>query len=376
MNIRQVGLGRTCNDVISKLEVIPSVNRILSHDIISNRVQARVKQRDSWEPRHTNPGVTAFSPYWREMLSPSIPSSQELDMIFPVNTPSWDSIRNPPKDKIQCTWIGHSTTLVQMQGTTLLTDPIFSQRCSPSQYFGPKRFRKPACSLREIQNHGINIDIVLLSHNHYDHLDYASMRELANPLDDKAPPIFVVPLGLQSWFQTYISSKIDIVELDWHETITISDSINVTSVPMRHWSNRIGIDRDQTLWCGYVVEGKDTNTISLNTSGIKKTQKFLFPGDTAWFDGLYDIGDQYGPFDLATIPIGAYVPWDFMKAYHLDPPHAILMAQAVRAKKSVPIHFGCFTLTFEPVMEPLEWLKKINSGHNFDSWFIGETITD
>jgi N-acyl-phosphatidylethanolamine-hydrolysing phospholipase D len=351
----------------------PSVSRSLSKEVIAEQVRGRVLERDSWVPDETKPDPKELMPYWREMLFPSIPSQQELDASFPV--------------KIQCTWIGHSTMLVQMKGINILTDPVFSDRCSPSQWFGPKRFRKPSCSIQELKNKGIDIDIVLLSHNHYDHLDYESMRELAitneNNNSDSSPPLFVVPLGLKVWFDQNISKNIEIVEMDWHESIQL-ETLSITSVPMRHWSSRMGYDRDMTLWCGYVVEEvRQTSPTPPppvggsgdSTAPTNETLKFLFPGDTAWFDGLYEIGTKYGPFDLAGIPIGAYAPWDFMKVYHVDPPNAVKMMKAIQAKKAVPIHFGTFVLTFEPVLEPIEWLERINHGIDFRRWNIGDTVT-
>ena len=374
-------------DMSTTLLPPPSVSRSLSKEVIAELVQARVLERDSWVPNESKPDPKELMPYWREMLFPSIPSQQELDASFPVKKPHWETLQSPAPDKIQCTWIGHSTMLVQMKGTNILTDPVFSDRCSPSKWFGPKRLRKPSCSIQELKNKGIEIDIVLLSHNHYDHLDFESMKELAMTTntntdnDSSSPPLFVVPLGLKSWFHQHVSKNIEIVEMDWHESIQL-ETISISSVPMRHWSNRMGYDRDKTLWCGYVVEevaeslpppgGCGESAVAIAT---REPLKFLFPGDTAWFDGLYEIGTKYGPFDLAAIPIGAYVPWEFMKVYHVDPPHAVKMMKAVQARKSVPIHFGTFVLTCEPVLEPIEWLERINEGIDFGRWNIGDTVS-
>jgi L-ascorbate metabolism protein UlaG (beta-lactamase superfamily) len=229
----------------------------------------------------------------------------------------------------------------------------------------------------------IDVDIVLLSHNHYDHLDYDSIKALASGNS----PLFVVPLGLKDWFRQHIPSQnIKIVDMDWHESILLDDgALSITSVPMRHWSSRVGYDRDKTLWCGYVLESNISSTKSTlssstaidtsTSSAATNTLKFLFPGDTAWFDDLHEIGTRYGPFDLAGIPIGAYSPWEFMKVYHIHPPHAVKMMKAVQAKKAVPIHFGTFVLTFEPVLEPIEWLERINDGLDFGRWNIGDTVT-
>lgn len=372
----------------ARLEPPPSVSRLLSKDLIAQRVQARVLERNSWAPGENEPDPKLMLPHWREMIFPKIPTQQELDLAFPVRVPKWEQLKSPPPDKIQCTWIGHSTMLIQMSGINILTDPVFSDRCSPFQAFGPKRFRKPACSIQDLKFNDIGIDIVLLSHNHYDHLDYDSIKTLASSTN---PPLFVVPLGLKEWFRQNISTpNIEIVEMDWHESFPWEGDgpLSITSVPMRHWSSRVGWDRDKTLWCGYVLEGKtlsppvtsllssSSSTESARGAAASSTPlKFLFPGDTSWFDGLHEIGTNYGPFDLAGIPIGAYCPWEFMKTYHIDPPHAVKMMKAVQAKMAVPIHFGTFVLTFEPVLEPVEWLERINEGLNFGRWNIGDTVT-
>lgn len=373
-------MDRTLRSMCARLEPPPSLSRSLSKDVIVQRVQERVLERDSWVPGEIAPDPKIMLPHWREMLFPKTPSQKELDVSFPVRAPKWEQLRSPPPDKIQCTWIGHSTMLVQMNGSNILTDPVFSDRCSPFQSFGPKRFRNPACSINDLKSNNIDVDVVLLSHNHYDHLDYESIKALASGNGGNSP-LFVVPLGLKDWFRQHIPSQsIQIVDMDWHESIHWDDgALSITSVPMRHWSSRVGYDRDKTLWCGYVLESKISPTKStspsLNESASTNSLKFLFPGDTAWFDNLHEIGTRYGPFDLAGIPIGAYCPWEFMKVYHIDPPHAVKMMKAVHAKKAVPIHFGTFVLTFEPVLEPIEWLERINEGLDFGRWNIGDTVT-
>ena len=374
--------GRTVDVISSALEEPPSVSRSLSQDVIAQRIRARVLERNSWVPEETEPDPKILLPYLLDLLFPEVPSEELLDISFPVQTPQWEILKAPPGDKIQCTWLGHSTMLVQINGTNILTDPVFSKRCSATQLFGPKRFRKPACSIQDLHSHGINIDIVLVSHNHYDHLDYESIKAIAS-MSQTSPPLFVVPLGLKVWFQKYILNKgpLQVVEMDWHESIAWDDNLTVTSVPMRHWSSRLGFDRDKTLWCGYAVEGKrsftnnNCSSTDVEVTGTASSQKFLFPGDTAWFEGLHEIGSRYGPFDLAGIPIGAYVPWGLMKQYHIDPPHAVKMMKAVQAKKAVPIHFGTFVLTCEPFLDPIEWLDRINQGIDFKRWNIGETIS-
>uniref|UniRef100_A0A7S3LJV9 Metallo-beta-lactamase domain-containing protein n=2 Tax=Aplanochytrium stocchinoi TaxID=215587 RepID=A0A7S3LJV9_9STRA len=171
--------------------------------------------------------------------------------------------------------------------------------------------------------------------------------------------------------------------MDWHETIKIKSDdlqpgiqnveaeIEISAVPMQHWSSRRGFDRDETLWCGY--------SLAANTNTKKDSCKVLFAGDTGMFDGLHEIGEKYGPYDLAAIPIGAYEPRDFMKGQHTNPEDAVEMMRAIQARKAVPIHWGTFQLTFEPVLEPRERLIKAVKQANlpqdsFSPWLIGSTI--
>jgi N-acyl-phosphatidylethanolamine-hydrolysing phospholipase D len=338
---------------------------------IEGLVQKRVQERDGWAIHGIKNGSHPSSKEVREFMSDVIsqyfkfkPMQQaELDEHFPVLEMNWERLQNPPADEIQITWLGHSSLLVQMNGYNIVTDPVFSDRCSFSQWFGPKRFRQPPCSVTELTSL-VSVDLVLISHNHYDHLDYQSVRDFAA----SSSAAFVVPLGLREWFQEHVSDTIAIYEQDWHESMEFvqsndhTKSLRITSIPMRHWSNRVG-DRDKTLWCGYSIEAPES--------------RFLFTGDTAWYDDIVKIGEQYGPFDLAAIPIGAYAPRDFMKYNHVDVEEAVRLKDAFQAKAAVPIHWGTFPLTTEPVMEPRELLHEMMKSRadvdSFKSWLIGET---
>jgi N-acyl-phosphatidylethanolamine-hydrolysing phospholipase D len=338
---------------------------------IEDLVQKRVQERDAWAihgiKNGSHPSAKEALEFMGDVLAQYFqfkPMLQaELDEHFPVLEMNWERLQNPPADEIQITWLGHSSLLVQMNGYNIVTDPVFSDRCSPSQWFGPKRFRQPPCSVTELSSL-VSVDLVLISHNHYDHLDYQSVQDFAA----SSSAAFVVPLGLREWFREHVSDTIAIYEQDWHESMEFVQSSNhtkslkITSVPMRHWSNRVG-DRDKTLWCGYCIEAPDS--------------RFLFTGDTAWFDDVISIGEQYGPFDLAAIPIGAYAPRDFMKYNHVDVDEAVRLKDALQAKAAVPIHWGTFPLTTEPVLEPRELLhekmKERADVDSFASWLIGET---
>lgn len=347
------------NSTTSRSCEVVSSSSSRSSEEVARLVQRRVEERDAWiGPKQPDLSLV-LKTMWQTggSFSPTVPSKEELDKVFPVQNLDWQQIANPDHS-LQVTWLGHSSLLVQIDGQNLLTDPVFNDRAFPVQWAGPLRYRPTPCTLQELVEK-VKIDAVCISHNHYDHLCYDSVKYIATTSKDVK---FVVPLGLQDWMQKHVTTDHDIRELDWHESTSIMQhaDLKITSVPMKHWSNRIG-DRDKTLWCGYVME--------------TKSNRFLFPGDTAWFDGLEDVGKQYGPFDLAAIPIGAYEPRDFMASNHINVEEAVQMKEAVRAKKAVPIHWGTFPLTTEPVMEPREKLLELmGDDDSFRPWLTGETV--
>lgn len=195
-------------------------------------------------------------------------------------------------------FINHSSFLIQLNEANILTDPIYSDRCSPFSFAGPKRLRPPGVHFEDLPD----IKIVLISHNHYDHLDFNSVVKLNECSIKAGKPIeFIVPLGLKKWFQKYVPTAEKVTELDWHGQFCLDD-VTVTALPMQHWSSRYGYDKDKTLWCGFQVKTKSKN--------------LLFCGDTGYFEEAREIGKRYGPFDFALIPIGAYEPRWFMINQH------------------------------------------------------------
>lgn len=349
---------------LAPLEPEPLLQRNLSSKVIKTRVAERVAERNRWPEIQYFPGTMQFMRYLCQNFGDIVTNFKvpdNLDEVFPIQDIDWQALQEPLAT-LQVTWVGHASLLVQMNGYNILTDPVFSNRCSGVQFAGPKRYRPPAFSVDDLLNNNISIDAILISHNHYDHLDYRSMVDLSKAYPEVT---FVVPLGLQSWFELHISRNLKIVQLDWHECYSPLPEIHITAIPMCHWSNRFGWDRDKSLWCGFIIRGE--------------AQKFLFPGDTGWFDGLREIGRRYGPIDLAALPIGAYEPPVLMRASHTNPEEAVEMMTALRVKQAVPIHWGTFPLTLEPVMEPRERLVKAVKAANMKSpafapWFIGDTV--
>jgi N-acyl-phosphatidylethanolamine-hydrolysing phospholipase D len=225
------------------------------------------------------------------------------------------------------TWIGHSTLLVQMDGVTFLTDPIWSERASPLSFAGPKRYVAPGVALEALPP----IDFVVVSHAHYDHADVPTLVALAA----RGPTRFLVPLRLGTLLRDAGIARVE--ELDWWDVRSIG-RVTVHCVPAQHWSARGLGDKDRTLWSGWVVSGP--------------TRRFFYAGDTGWFAGFIDIGARLGPIDLAAVPIGAYEPRAMMGPHHVNPEEALRAATAVRATHAIGVHYGTFDLTDEPLDEP------------------------
>jgi N-acyl-phosphatidylethanolamine-hydrolysing phospholipase D len=225
------------------------------------------------------------------------------------------------------TWIGHATLLIQLEGVNVLTDPQWSPRASPVTFGGPRRLVPPGLRFEDLPP----IHVVVISHDHYDHLDVATVKRLAAT----HRPRFLVPLGLKEWFAGL--GITDVEELDWWQERGLR-GLTFTCVPAQHFSGRTLWDRNRRLWSGWAVVGRQ--------------RRVYFAGDTAYWGGLKEIGERLGPFDLAAIPIGAYLPPVIMKVSHTTPEEALAALGDVRGRVLVPIHWGTFDLADEPLDEP------------------------
>jgi L-ascorbate metabolism protein UlaG (beta-lactamase superfamily) len=238
---------------------------------------------------------------------------------------------------IRATFIGHSTVLIQMDGMNILCDPIWSMRASPFSWIGPRRHRAPGIRFEDLPA----IDIVLQSHDHYDHLDIRTVKRIAS----KWRPKFVVPLGVCARFEgKNIAPAEQISELDWWQTVEIGHDLKITSVPARHFSGRSLSDRNKTLWCGYVIEGP-AGTV-------------YFAGDTGYGLHFQEIKRRFPKIRLAFIPIGAYLPQWFMGPVHISPTDAVRAHEEVGAATSIGIHFGTFRLADDGEDEPVKELQR------------------
>lgn len=255
-------------------------------------------------------------------------------------------VERVPSGAIRVTFIGHATLLLQIDGVNILTDPIWSMRCSPVAFAGPKRHRPPGIRFQDLPP----IDIVLVSHNHYDHLDLSTLRRLARAYQ----PQVITPLGNGAIMKRAGISNI--TDLDWWETL--STRVAITAVPARHFSARALSDRNACLWGGFVVSGRAGHA--------------YFAGDTGWGEHFAEVGRRYQPLRLAMLPIGAYLPRWFMHPAHISPVEAIDAHFALRAKTSVAMHFGTFALGDDGEFEPVEDLmREVASRGNPDFRVLG-----
>jgi N-acyl-phosphatidylethanolamine-hydrolysing phospholipase D len=230
-------------------------------------------------------------------------------------------------DNPSVTWIGHSTLLLELDGTTLLTDPHWGNRASPLSWAGPRRLGAPGLAFESLPR----IDVVLISHDHYDHLDLATVKRLASSHD----PLFLVPLGLKAWFMDHGMTRVE--ELDWWETRE-HRGLRFVCAPAQHFSQRTPWDRDRRLWASWAILGQE--------------RRFYFGGDSGYFDGFKEAGDRLGPFDLSAIGIGAYVPATIMRFTHTTPEQAVQAFVDLRGRVLLGIHWGTFDLADEPLDEP------------------------
>ena len=280
-------------------------------------------------------GTHFFNP---DELSPDKGFSDILKWRFTAPKSSWpqhvDVQTNVPEkrvDHIRTTMVGHATVLIQVAGLNILTDPVWSDRASPLPFLGPKRVVAPGIAFEDLPP----IDIILLSHNHYDHMDIATLRKIQAKYD----PLIITPLGNDTIIRRHIP-KARIQVGDWGDKIKISEQADVHIVPANHWSARGIADRRMALWGGFVLR-VDTKLI-------------YFAGDTGYGTGsiFKKIYAQFGAPDLALIPIGAYDPRWFMSSQHVDPEEAIQIMCDLHAKAAVAIHWGAFKLTDEAREDP------------------------
>lgn len=296
-------------------------------------------------PKHTGPATEHFT--GEVFLNPGNAKAKGfgdvLQWMLKRKQGPWveDTLSQPgpkPADVVtegaKITFVNHSTFLIQTRGANILTDPIWSERTSPFSWAGPKRIRRPGLRFEDLPR----IDLVLISHNHYDHLDIQTLRGLK----ERDNPQVVSPLGVSALLKE--NGIHSVSELDWWQSLVVK-GVEVAAVPAQHFSGRGLFDRDATLWCGY--------TLKLDSGFL------YFAGDTGYNDQTFkEIGARFAPIEVALVPIGAYKPEWFMSPIHCSPAEALQIHDDLQSKVSIGIHFGTFPLADDGQHEPVEELQR------------------
>ena len=266
-------------------------------------------------------------------------SEQSVPKVAPpIQQLSTDAFKLTDKEEMSFARLGHSTLLIQLSGKYFLTDPVFSERVSPLQWIGPKRFHPVPMDIDSIEE----IEAVIISHNHYDHLDEGSIKQLKDRVNN-----FVVPLGIGDKLIAWGVDENKITQLDWWENIKLND-VELVSTPAQHFSGRGITDTDKTLWSSWVIRNQQ--------------HSLYFSGDTGYFPGFKDIGEKYGPFDYAFMECGAYN--ELWRDIHMMPEDSLQAFKDVKGKVMVPIHNGTFDLSTHAWFDPMEKITKLAQENN------------
>lgn len=328
----------------------------------------------------------------------NVPVPTDRSVLVPVRKPDWGGSH---ADKLRATWLGHASFLVETsaqndRGVRVLFDPVFSERTSPVQWLGPKRYNPTPCQVDEIPE----VDIIAISHNHYDHLDSWTITEVWRAsLARKRTPLVACALGNKAFFRKLLPEipEGDIIEMDWWDSVQVDvqgvGSIELSCTPAQHTSARSLNDKDHTLWCSYVVR---------ESNGTDGSKSLFFSGDTGYRRVLQanpteeeeksqpccpvfkEIGEFYGPFDLALLPIGLYSPRDFMSSVHCSPDDSSCLHFDLKSRKSIGMHYGTvrggLSQYYEDVVEPPRRWRQVCEkkgliwGEDVGLCDIGETV--
>jgi L-ascorbate metabolism protein UlaG (beta-lactamase superfamily) len=299
----------------------------------------RIAESDHFDGRRffnpNGPALQPFSAVPRMLLERRARWPSRIDQV-PCRPASLDD------SAAVVTFIGHATLLIQTPAGNILTDPMYSQRAGPFNLFGPRRVRQPAVRFDDLPP----ISLVLLSHNHYDHCDLKTLRQLARRFD----PLVVTPVGNGHLVRSAGITRVE--ELDWWQSAQVAGA-SISATPAHHFCARTPFDRNRALWGGFMVALSDV--------------RIFFAGDTAYGPLFRDIGRRLGPIDLALLPIGAYEPRWFMRSVHMNPDEAVQAHVDLAASRSLGIHFGTFQLTTEGLDAPLRALEQARAEHNMSA---------
>lgn len=308
---------------------------------------------DKKKKRFVNPSGVEAKSFWDVLKWKTSTTPTEWPESLPKEY-NFENKKDINDTQIAVTFINHSSFLLQFNDLNILTDPVFSKRVSPISWAGPKRVREPGMSFKELPR----IDIVIVSHNHYDHLDVESLKIL----NQKFTPIFLIPVGDAKLLKSYGITNFK--ELHWWQTALFSDDLRICFTPSQHFSNRGLFDKDKSLWGSYMLSYKGKNV--------------YFGGDTGYSNHFKKIAKHFKNISLSLLPIGAYEPRWFMRDVHTNPKDAVIAHKDLNSKLSIGMHFGTFQLTDEGINDPVydlkDALKKQNlSTEEFITLGVGQT---
>ncbi len=291
---------------------------------------AKLKGSPQWsDGKFRNELVRHDGSYWKMTVDyiRGVDNTSPVEIISIVERTAQD-FANPPASGLRITWLGHSTSLVEIDGKRFLLDPVWADRAAPMSWTGPKRFHAPPLPLDELPE----LDGVLISHDHFDHLDHETVKALGDRV-----PLYFVPLGVGSHLEYWGVPAERIVELDWWGEAKVGE-VTLVATPARHFSGRSLLGMDKTLWAGWALVGP--------------SHRVFYSGDTAMFPGFKDIGSRLGPFDATLLDSGAYSA--LWADVHLGPEQAVVAHQMVRGGLLIPVHWGGFDLALHAWTEPAE----------------------
>lgn len=311
--------------------------RVESHPRYHRRHHTEKGFRNIWE--EAPPGFSFFTAL-RWVISHAL---QRKENLSPPLRPLDTARLRESADPLQIVWFGHSSLLIRIGDLTILVDPVFSNCASPVSFIGPKRLTPLPEGIDDLPQ----IDILLLSHNHYDHCDKRTLRDLFRRCD----PVVLVPLGMKPLMKRWGAGRV--AELDWWQYVDVG-GIRFHAAPARHFSGRGLRDRNRTLWASWYLEELKEE----KKEGAEEGLRIYFGGDTAYAEHFAEIREQFGPPHVAMMPVGAYLPRWFMEPVHVDPAQAVQAFRDLGGKHLIPIHWGVFDLADEPLAEPIELTRK------------------
>jgi L-ascorbate metabolism protein UlaG (beta-lactamase superfamily) len=301
--------------------------------------RARMERSPEWHDGHFENPEPLWNDWWGALAgafhASAYGSPAQPLRVEPIDARRFD---RAPRSGLRVTWFGHSALLLEIDGRRVLTDPVWSERASPLTWLGPRRWYAPPIALADLPP----LDAVIISHDHYDHLDYRTIAAL-----EERDTTFVVPLGVGAHLAYWGVPEAHIVELDWWQHTTVR-GLEIVSTPARHASGRMIIDNDVNLWASYALIGPN--------------HRAFFSGDTGLFPALAQIGERFGPFDLTMIEVGQYNrSWP---DWHIGPEQAVIAHRLLRGSTLLPMHWGLFTLAYHGWTEPAERVFAAAQAHS------------